>query len=901
MFKYSTKSYNVFIPRLSRGVRTRTPIKLKIQSKNHEKINEKNVEIEIEIDKDNNNDININGKKELLLKRSKFSKFDNSKNDEISKIIKQLNFKNPEYIKNELIERFKNDGIDIDNEFIDRMIEQSEKEQEILKNYLNDPNKTVSTLNNDEINNYVDWIINDSYNRLNTQSHDKFKEKVKLREKLNEFIMDSSNSSNPDPESMTEAFIMAQEISKLNSENSLDKLPIFLKHLNKLNNIEIQNLISLEKYSKLYEISTQLIDEKIRDKCIYLCGKLLYKSLIKEFGLNARPDPINEKFYIESCIKFNDLDKAFYLFNSRREKDVKDERFWFELGVSIHLAQYSNGSSDSLDIAIDLIHNIRDKWGYVNNLILIDGLKRCCLKKNFDDAWWFWEDIELNINELGIIKRIEIPETKLYEDNEKDQVFNYYNRIEPIFYDGIIECIFSFIGETQFDKAIEILNRIVQIDNEFIYYFIKLFIKQFRYSGRELFLIHLENDQKNSNIYIPEIRDYLIDEIKPSQKTRCSSFEEAKIIEEINIYLERLTNLRNKNWTKVNDLKEIIQSGEKLTSFDIKSLLKILLEHKSTTSYDLACKIIHQMNQHKLNNITNSILPIANSYAYIEFCDQFLSQSNPRVNEINQFLNMMMKYNIKLDQTLANKIIMSYVSKNLYTEAIKFIETYIFTNNPIAVNEIKLGNPGSKNLYTTVLIAYYKSIVTGCLSTDLIELRLTSLHYFIKQMMEHKVDDNFTLQETIGTLLAYGDYKGLICLIQWYGDVLGCKTLNFNLVLAIKSKLELSISKAEKYLKLQNKKQTSNHGYELRIQDYRENFGIQSLQQDLKTKREITWQEVAQGLYKYADLFGYRSVYDKDDPFAILISDRERFANKDRFDEQLIQLQDYYNLPNWKL
>lgn len=916
----------VVFGRFSRGIRTRAPLK--------PDLSKTKLKTKKPLDTDNHRpaaDADSTGTApSQRLERSRFSRFSGisgtssssrsvkKNSNSVNQIMQEMKFKKPQEIIEELTARFKADGIEVDTDFINRMVQESAKEQELVSEYIQDPSMTLSKVSVDEINRYVDWLIEDGRNRISEQHRDTYREKVELRKQLNEFIASDENTVGSDPEAMTKAFTIAQELSVLNSTSSLHKLPVFLKYLSKMSNSELQGSVTLKKYAALYELSTQLVDSDKRDQCIYLCGKLLYQSLSRELGPRARPDPINEKFFIESCIRYNDLDRALSLYETRKEKDVSNERFWFELGVSIYMSRYSQTvivskekeeeegevENEDLDKAIDLVHDIRDRWGYVNNLTLIDALKKCCIKQNFDDAFWFWEDIEINIDQLGIVKKIEVPETRMYDEKDRDQVFNYYNRTEPISYNGLLECIFSFIGGLQFEKGFQMLNKVVQLDDEFIYDFVKGFSQQFKYSGRELFLITLEHDSKLEDPALQKfpavIRDYLIEEIRPLQKTRCKSFEEAKILEDINIYLERLAKLKSKDLSKINDLQEIIQSGEKLTSFDVKAILSVLLQHKSAASYQLACRLINQMNEHKSNSVVDSILPISNSYAYTEFCKQFLVQSNPRVNEINSLLQMMVDYDIKLEQTLANKIIISFVSKLMYSEAIKFIETYLFSENPIAIHHIRMGKPGTKNLWTTAFIAYYKSVVSGTLSGDLFTDRLNSLRSLIKIMMEQEVDDDFTIQEAIGTLLAYGDFPGSICLVQWYGQRLGQRNIKFDFVLAIKTKFEISLSKAERYLKQNQKGASQAHLYEEKIKHYRHLFGVQSLHEDLKTKRDFTWQEVAMVMYKYAELFCYKSTYAKEDPFSLLLSDTERYRNRTAFEGKLSDLQRFYNIPQWR-
>lgn len=835
-----------------------------------------------------------NDKPENKDPRYTLSKFSKDNTDFVSRIISKMKFKTPDQIKAELSARFEKDGIEVDEEFIDQMITQSTREECSVREYISNPKKAMDKINEEEINSYVDWIINDGFERLQTQKRDLHKRKMELREKLNDFMM-NENTNTGDPKALTNAFQMAQEMTMLNSDSSLDKLPILLKHLTKLSNADLQKSVELGKYAALYEISTQLLEDHNRDMCIYLCGKLLYSALGREYGPRARPDAINEKFFIESCMKFDDNDRALELFLSRRDKDVKNERFWVELGAHVYLSRYSKtGDTKELDSGIELINETRDRWEYTSNILLIDGLKRCCTKGNFEDAEWFWEEIEINIDRHGIVKQIEVPEAKLFDENERNKVFQYYNRVEPLSYDSLLECIFAFIGSMKIEKGIGILTTIATIDNEFTTYFLDKFALQFKYPGRELLLFELENNDKD---FDHELRSYLIENISQLHKNRCSSVVEAKILADISIYLERLSLLKNKNLSKINDLQELVNSGEKFTSFDIKSLLKILLDHKSTTSFQIASRLIHLMSEYKLSKNNSGILPPASSHTYSEFFKVFLSHPAQRINELNQFLNMMAQFEIKLDQSLATKIIMSYHSKNLYTEALEFITKYVFSDNPIAVNNVRLGKPGSKNLYTWILLTYYKMILIGEKNSDLVTSRLESLHFFVREMMNRHVDDTYTFQETIGTLLAYGDYQGTICLVQWYGHILGKNKLSFDLMLAIKTKLELSIIKAEKYLLSENR--NLHDSQKTRINNYRREFGIQSLHDDMKTKRDYTWQEVAIVLYQYADLFGYRSTYSKDDPFSMVLSDEQRNLNKDVFDQQLQSLQDFFGIPKW--
>jgi protein SOV1 len=46
-------------------------------------------------------------------------------------------------------------------------------------------------------------------------------------------------------------------------------------------------------------------------------------------------------------------------------------------------------------------------------------------------------------------------------------------------------------------------------------------------------------------------------------------------------------------------------------------------------------------------------------------------------------------------------------------------------------------------------------------------------------------------------------------------------------------------------------------------------------------------------------LFGFKSTYSKEDPFAIILSDQARNVNRNTFDQELSRLQRFYDLAEW--
>lgn len=806
---------------LARGVRTRS--KFKINHKKQDKT-EDFEDFEGEIHKKIKHiESRVNSTGDETPKTVRRSKFSNNKanNDDLRSI---LGYKDPSEIRSELLERFKKDGVDPDSEFIDKMVEESQKEMQVLKKYMEDPKSIKEELSMDEINHFIEWLISDGQKRIlmdNSNTN-------QLDDELNEMIKSDDQS----PESLVKAFDLVSELGQ-DEENSLKRLPQFLYRMTRLRNSDLSSKVPAEKWGLLYGISTSIKNDQIRNQCIYLCGKLLYSSLVREYGPKMRPDPINEKFYIESLIKYEQYPKALELFNSRKEKDVKEERFWFELGAEIYI------SMGNMDRGIEIIDQIKDKWGYINSLVLVKGLKVSISNQNVDDALWFWEEVQMNIDNVGLVIDNYIPETQMMDDSKV--VFDYYNRVEPVSWQILNEVIFAFIGNMRFQESFNILNYVHSIDSEYLIYFIQSLKSSFDSLGLQLFVNELK-DSKLDDISA-SVKNTLMDGLVSITSTENSqSIDETLLMNNILVYLNRLAETNKRDLATINDLREMIKNSAMLTTFDANSLLDLLLQSRSNVGSKLATELLNFMNKNVLSNNEKSSLPKANSNLYNVFCKYLLSYDRPKLKGLDGVLKIMEQSNIPMEESLASNIISKLILNKQYGKAISFIERYVMTDDSsISVKFIDT-TKGEKSLWNTCLLAYYQLVFIGKSNID---ERNKSLRDFIYKIVANEVKDESVFSDTVGVLLAFNDIPTCIAFIKWYGETFGSVLLP-KIIIGIKGKLE------ERLLKLDDRLGEDQKVY---VDQYKERYGLAQTIRSRAQSQDVT--NVIDAIKNYCALFGY--------------------------------------------
>lgn len=806
----------------SRGVRTRS--KFKIELKQQPKDDKIAQEIDNEITKiESRAQDSATNSHGGTSRRSRFSKTNSNK--QIDELKTLMGYKDPEQIKKDLMKRFADDGVEPDPEFIEKMVQESNKEMDLIQKYITDPKSTNENLTLEEINHYIEWLISDGQKKISEQNGVKHSQ---INEELNEMIKSEDES----PESLSHAFELVGQLVK-DSQNSLEKLPHFLYRMTRLHNSDLSRKVPAEKWIELYSISTAIKDDKIRNQCLFLCGKLLYTALKIEYGPKMRPDPINEKFYIESLIEYNDFSKALELFHTRKTKDVKDERFWFELGAEIYIAK------NDIEKAIELIDYIKENWGYVSSITLVKASKKSLNNQNLDDSLWFWEEIQMNIDKLGITDENYIPETQIMTDPKV--VYEYYNRLEPVSWPMIDEIIFAFVGNMRFNESFAILNYILAQDPEYQDHFISSLQNSFDPLGLQLYVNELKD--ASNKLISDESQSSLLKSL--GSIPQGVSIEESFLMNNILVYLNRLAEVNKKHFAVIEDLRELIKNGSKLSTFDASSLLSLLLEANSNIGLNLSTELITFMNKNNVSKTpTNSVLPKANSILYEVFCKYILSTSRPKLAVLDGVLSIMEGSNVQMDEKFANTIVTKLIINKQYAKAVSFIESYVLTDNSISVKKITDKNYGDmKPLWNTCLAAYYQLVF---INKSTIDERNDLLKRFIQKIVEQNVRDVTVFSDAIGALLAFNDTPTLIAFIKWYAQSSDGNIPPY-VVVGIKAKLEERLQKLDSYITDDQK---------VFVEQYKKMYGLEAHAITSRTKpQEVN--DIVGCILSYSELFGY--------------------------------------------
>lgn len=796
----------------SRGVRTRS--KFKVEIKRAPENGNPDAEIDREVQKIEAKATDAGIGAQVSVRRSRFASGKNS----ASQLKSALGYKDPEEIKKELLERFKRDGVEPDPEFIDKMVDESHKEAEILQKYVENPKSMQEELTNDELEHFVDWLISDGQRRV-------LMDGASVREadrELNNLIKSNDQS----PEALVKAFEMLGEVGQ-DGEDSLQQLPQFLYRMTRLRNSELAMKITVEKWIALYGVATAIKNDGVRNQCIYLCGRLLYSALKRDYGPKMRPDPINEKFYVEALVSYEEYAPALELYESRKEKDVKDERFWFELGTDIHLAK------GDMDKAIEIIDYIKDRWGYVSSLVLVHGLKVSLTAQNIDDAMWFWEEIQMNMESVGLVAENYIPETQTMDESQV--VFDYYNRIEPVSWGMLDEVVFAFVGNMRFNESFSVLGYADSADKGYISHFVETFEERFDSLGLQLFVNELRETQSQD---IPEQTKLTILNGLGNAVKEHQSIDETLLLNNIHVYLNRLALTNKKDLATINDLREMVKKGAKLTTFDANSLLDVLLGSKSNVGLKLATEILNFANRNAVEE-TTSLLPKADAKLYNVFCNHLLSHDRPRLGGLEGVFRIMAQSGIPIDETLASNVISKLILNKQYGKAIAFIEQYVLTDDPISVHTI---TPGASCLWNTCLLAYYQLVFVGKSNID---ERNKSLRLFVDKIVANRVQHEAVFKDTVGVLLAFNDIPTCIAFITWYASLFG-EVLPTEIVLGIKGKLE------ERLVKLDDRLSDNQRVY---VDQYKHKYGLaEAIGSRAKPQHA---QSVLEALREYSKLFGY--------------------------------------------
>ncbi|ODV83431.1 hypothetical protein CANARDRAFT_225973 [[Candida] arabinofermentans NRRL YB-2248] len=810
------------------------------------------------------------GRNQRLNSRSKFGKPTTKKTE--SSILDEFKNKSPAQIEREIKAKFEADGLEYDPMFAQQMIEHSKHEEDILKRLTKDE-KSAIDVTQEEMIGYLDWLVQDAQEALKHQRLNPEKEK-RINNKVND-IMNTSMEA----DSFVNAAISVDSLADDLKTTDQSKLPEFLRMVNQPTNIEMRKLIPVEYLSYLFDISSQYLDEDLRDECIYLSGNLIYSTK------RMRADPINESFYIETLTNRGKFEQAAELYESRRDKeDTKNERFWLDTGANIYLKQ------DRVKKAETIANDMKKRFGYIHPILITSFISTYLRLGNSKKAFDWWFEMKSVMDEYGLVDYIETPDAAILDD--ESIVYAYHNRIEPVSFDNITDVVMNFLKFRHVDEAMKIIEIGTRRDKQYLYHIIKKFIDSVPYTGREALFQVIEKAREGQ--YHPGISKFILGELEKYQPTRSKSFQEVAVLDEtvrtLKFILEkRSIELTSKQKNAASSIISSITIGSKLTSFECVDLFRILLLSKSRKTYTLVYKILSEMNlslQLSREGKEYGIFPAANSHVYLVLVQLFGRRRNPGFSEINSLLSMMKSLNIKVYTILANQIILTYLKSKRFTEAASFIDDYLKDRDFRPTSEF----------YRNILKVYKNSIESSKFDfsdKNLFNERRENLRFLIQIMIKDsslELEDDF-FEETLITLMKYGDLPSVICVLQYYGMELN-RNPDKKLMTIIKLSLESFLNKMESKLSPEEREQSQE-----KLQMYRQESGILSIPSMLKADTPLNWRDAASIILKYVELFNYApNTNSLSDPYWTSISKEQQELFKANFERQLLDRQALYGL-----
>lgn len=758
----------------------------------------------------------------------------------------ELKSKPPAQIERELKSKFNEDGMEYDPFFAQKVIETAKTAEEVSVDAVQGGNK-LKQVEIDELLTTVDKIIADCEVKIPWQNA--------TDEEIDREIDTLQHTQITNEEGLVEAAASAFMLSEQLSPNGLDALPGFLRSLS---SHRLRKQIPLEKLFQLFQISTQLLDEKARDECIYHSGNLVYTAS------KARADPINEMFFIESILNHGEPKRALKLYESRKDKpDVENERFWAELGVKILL------QLDHVDEADALAKEIQQRFGYIHPVSIA-----LLIQKHLDsepDAWW--QEMRTLMNEYGLVDHIEVPSMEIWDD--KEAVYDFYNRVDPVSWDYMTKVAVEMLKAKKIEQAMNVIETTTCRDKEFLPFFVDYLKNNGSYPLREYLFNKLQTDTFDCP---PGIVQYITEQL---DGRHAKSLEEVLVLQETLGYLQNILDtykLQSEDKLIVSGLISSLSIGASLTGSECRDIFRLLLRVNSQKSFQLITRILDLMDDtFKTGN--RGIFPASDSHVYLEIVQMLGRRKQPRTKEIEYLLDQLRDLGIPITTVLANQVLLSYRKARQYTKAIRFVDDYL---------EYTTSQPTSR-FFRNVLQLYKDSIKDQACDNSTRLKRLVKLRNMFKQMMEAprwEMDEPL-LAEILTTFMTFDDIPSAICALEYYGMNLGVDVSN-GIMLLIRLKLQDRVKKMQRHLDDQDCAQISEA-----LSAFENLCGVQSTDKYLH-RTKYGWRDAAAILVRYEEVFHYdptvnglRSFYSSD----------QEIANRKRvFEQNLASTQEIYGL-----
>ncbi|KAG7786256.1 hypothetical protein KL910_004289 [Ogataea haglerorum] len=795
--------------------------------------------------------------------RSKFQRA-NSSDIESANISKP-----PAQIEREMKHQFEKDDLDYDPEFVQELIQQSQQEEKMYKDILQDPEK-AKEYTAKEMQAFVEWLVSDCEEFLANQDVDTEQRDRELEQTVNHII-----NSDPTPENMAGAFSGMENIVQGFRRPGVEKLVQFLSMICKKGNEELRKYIPLDSLLRIFNISTQIRDLETRAKCIHMAGNLIYSAT------DARADPINEMFYIESLMKFHKGQTAERLYNSRRGKpDVAGQRFWNELGVRVYLENRKIGDAEALAA------ETKQQFHYLHPTICIAFADWYLAKEQFEDAFRWWGELRAVMNSLGLIESLPQPETQLLDDEQL--VYSYHNREDPVTFDHVTELAISFLQWRRYDEAMEILEVTTRRDKQFLFYFMDKFCTSMSFPQREMLRHVLQ-----SSSYHPSMSKFMLSELAGANETR--SLEQAEILDGIVTSLCEIADLNiisPKERIVASSIMDSIKAGQCLTTMECRELFKMLLRIKSKRTYVLATQVLNEMNE-TFERMSGSdrleIFPPVSSHFYLLLVQLFGRQKKPDLAKIEAIMRLMESKGIGMVTLMANQLILTYKKAGRPDRAIEFAQHYMNTNENFQLT----------NDFCKITLSVYRYVQMKSATHKLAyRKRLQEIQDLFRRVCRTPGFDVSLelLNELTLTFLKYGDYVSAICALQLYGMVCN-KSLEKTTLLLVNDYLEKSFAKMKSKLT-----EYENDQMLTRLSQLRETIGFKSLRNLLDNPLDLNWRDAASYIIRYLNVFDFNpnpfSLKNHDGHFT---STQENQDAKTRFEDLLVKYQEDYQLPKIRL
>ncbi|ODV96876.1 hypothetical protein PACTADRAFT_1463 [Pachysolen tannophilus NRRL Y-2460] len=540
----------------------------------------------------------------------------------------------------------------------------------------------------------------------------------------------------PENDDLKDLKEIAVELDRNTQRNKVSGLQTFISILRELNN-EINKSskdVPIELIARAFELASQIPDERKKKISMYYSANLIY------YPGKLRLDPINELFYIETLIQNKKFIKAENLWQSRKYKDVKDQRFWYERGIGFYL------SMNDVKKAEKLAFEILQKFNYLHPSEYVNIIRHYSIILNNDTKYKFWLDklIQDCCSKIGFDTEFKETENLGWLGEDHNAAFDHYNKIEKLRFTDMVELLKIVFQHEKCDDAIRLINLFLKQSPKVLPFLFN--ILQDPFHKKTLFQLH----QRLKEIEKIEFREK-IESLVPD-KDESKKF----LMEQRN--LKYLRYLENKKRKKTGDSKNETSMLSRLSSVDCYKLMKDFILRKEVSK---AKELFDDMNEMRLNLIqagytVQEIDEFEKSFIPPAQCGQFLlmlqvygrTQDKDTLIAIEALLSQMDELKIRKNTYFLNQLILTYYRKKMFNKALEVINLEVFDKVKKDDN-FKITNLLFKNIWMVYRDNYrtYKDDHDRMKNMD--QLVSNSLSILIKKKLILPTEDTFLMMMNI--------------------------------------------------------------------------------------------------------------------------------------------------------